>query len=113
MSRIDSPNPYQLYGPVISIAELAKTKPDLIVQPDDPRVAQFSARMAEIQAVLRAEVPEEFGAHGADRNSGQIYEPAVAPAQPKVTAQARNATVSSLDWELARSRMAFEELLKK
>ena len=111
MSRIDSTNPFRLQGEVISIAELAKTKPGLIVAADDPRVAPFKERMAEIQAVLKREYPEEF-APRAEADAGQIYEPA-ALAQPEVTPASARQTFSSLDWELTRSRMTFDALLKK
>ena len=111
MSRIDSPNPFRVQGEVISIAELAKTRPGLIVAADDPKVAPFKERMAEIQAVLKREYPEEFAPRRAEANPGQIYEPAAA--QPEVTAASPKQTFSSLDWELARSRMTFDALLKK
>ncbi|USX17812.1 hypothetical protein NHH82_18210 [Oxalobacteraceae bacterium OTU3REALA1] len=113
MSRIDSPNPFRVQGEVISIAELAKTKPGLIVAADDPRVAPFQERMAEIQAVLKREYPEEFAPRRAEANPGQIYEPTTAAAQPEVTGAGQKQTFSSLEWELARSRMTFDTLLKK
>lgn len=113
MSRIDSPNPYRVQGEVISIAELAKTKPGLIVAADDPRVTPFEERMAEIQAVLKREYPGEFAPPRAEANPGQIYEPAAAVAQPEVTGAGQKQTFSSLEWELARSRMTFDALLKK
>ena len=113
MSRIDSGNSVQFPGEVMYIAELAKTKPGLIISGDDPRVAPFKERMAEIQAVLQREHPEEFAPRRAEANPGGIYEPAAAVAQPEVTATAQNRTFNSLDWELARSRMTFDALLKK
>lgn len=109
MYRTDTTKPYQ----VISIAELAKTKPGLIVQADDPRVAPFKERMAEIQAVLKREYPEEFAPRRAEADPGQIYKPTAAAGQPEVTAAAQKQTFTSLDWELARSRMTFDALLKK
>lgn len=113
MSRIDSSSPFRVQGEVISIAELAKTKPGLIVAADDPRVAPFKERMAEIQAVLGRAHPEAFAQPRAEANPGQIYEPATAVAQPEVTGTSQRQTFSSLDWELARSRMTFDALLKK
>jgi hypothetical protein len=109
MSRIDPIKAFQ----VISIAELAKTKPDVIVSGDDPRVAPFKERMAEIQAMLKREYPEEFLPRPAEANPGQIYAPVAAAAQPEVTGATPNQTYTSLDWELARSRMTFDALLKK
>ncbi|SEN81550.1 hypothetical protein SAMN05428959_103260 [Duganella sp. CF517] len=111
MSRIDS-NPFRVQGEVISIAELAKTKPALIVAADDPRVAPFKDRMAEIQAVLKREYPEEFALR-AEANPGQIYEPTLTLAQPEVTAASAKQKFSSLEWELARSRMTLDALVKK
>nr|WP_315216775.1 hypothetical protein [uncultured Duganella sp.] len=113
MSRIDSTHSFRVQGEVVSIAELAKTKPGLIVGADDPRIAPFKARMAEIQAVLKREHPEAFAPDRAVTNPGQTYEPTTAAAQPEVTAASQKQTFSSLDWELARSRMAFDALLKK
>ncbi|USX11538.1 hypothetical protein NHH88_17650 [Oxalobacteraceae bacterium OTU3CAMAD1] len=95
------------------MAELAKTKPSLIVAADDPRVTPFEERMAEIQAMLKREYPEEFAPRRAEADPGQIYEPAASVAQPEVTAATQKQTFSSLDWELARSRMTFDALLKK
>lgn len=109
MYRIDTTKPYQ----VISIAELAKTKPGLIVHADDPMVAPFKERMAEIQAVLKREYPEAFAPRRAEADPGQIYEPTAAAGQPEVTAAAQKRTFASLDWELARTRMTFDVLLKK
>jgi hypothetical protein len=109
MYRIDTSKPFQ----VISMAELAKTKPGLIVAADDPRVAPFEEHMAEIQAVLKREYPGEFAPRRAEANPGQIYEPAAAVAQPEVTAPTQKQTFNSLDWELARSRMTLDALLKK
>ena len=113
MSRIDSSNPYRVQGEVISIAELAKTKPGLIVAADDPKVAPFQKRMAEIQAVLKREYPDDFAAPRAEANPGQVYEPTPAVAQPEVTGTSQKQTLSSLDWELARSRMTFDAILNK
>jgi len=109
MSTINPSNATQ----VVRIAELAQAKPDLIVSPDDPRVAPFKERMAEIQAMLKREYPEQFPPRPAEANPGQIYEPVVAATQPEVSASPHNQTFSSLDWELARSRMTFDALLKK
>lgn len=113
MSRINSSNSYRLEGPAISIAELAKTKPGLILAADDPRIKELNAHMAGVQAMLRAEVPAPPGARKADDNPAQSDEPKAASAQPKVTSVADDAAADSLAWELARSRMAFYELLKK
>ena len=113
MSRIDSNNPFRVQGEVISIAELAKTKPGLIVAADDPRVAPFKERMAEIQAVLKREHPEEFAPRRAEADPGQLYAPTAAVAQPEVTGTSQKRTFSSLEWELARSRMTFDALVSK
>jgi len=113
MSRIDSSNAFRLQGEAVSIAELAKTKPGLIVPADDPRVEKFNARMTEVQARLRADMPEAFAARVASENPGHTSEPAATPAQPEVNAATRETAAVNLEWELARSRMAFDELLKK
>ena len=113
MSRIDSPHPYRVQGEAMSIAELAKTKPGLIVAADDPRVAPLQERMAEIQAVLKREYPEEFAPSRAEVNPAQIYQPPSAVEQPEVAGTGQKQTFSSLEWELARSRMTFDAILKK
>lgn len=113
MSRIDSNSSFRVQGEVISIAELAKTRPSLILAADDPRAEEFKARMAEIQSVLRREMPGESAPRRAEANPSQGEAPVAPAAKPEVTGTQPNQAFSSLDWELARSRMTFDALLNK
>ena len=175
MSRIDSPNPYRVQGEVISIAELAKTRPGMIRAATAEQIAEMSlyeqqtrereaavARYAQehpaniyAQVVVDGKVMAtvyDSGIAGTVHNvpglklteDGEglslaktrlaeimraipgkvIYDNFVPPdgpapstipesAIPKVTARHLGQILQDMDWDLARTRMANDESIKK